>query len=88
MAKLSRRAFLSSAGAVTGAAALGAVAGVPSLASGVGLAAKRPSGPLPDGPVVAYVRNASKGELAVVVGEREVAVKDASLVRRIVDAAG
>lgn len=86
MSKLSRRAFLSSAGAVTGAAALGAVAGVPALAGGAGLA-KAPSGPLPDGPVVAYVRNASKGELAVVVGEREVAVKDAALVRRIVDAA-
>jgi len=86
MSKLSRRAFLSSAGAVTGAAAMGAAAGVPALAGAAGLA-KAPSGPLPEGPVVAYVRNAQKGELAVVVGEREVAVKDAALVRRIVDAA-
>lgn len=87
MSKLSRRAFLSSAGAVTGAAALGAAVGVPKLAGGMGLA-KAPSGPLPDAPVVAYVRNARKGELAVVVGEREVAVKDVALVQRIVDAAG
>lgn len=87
MSKLSRRAFLSSAGAVTGAAALGA-AGVPQLAAAAGLGAAASSTPLPDAPVVAYVRNARKGELAVVVGEREVAVKDAALVRRIVDAAG
>jgi hypothetical protein len=87
MAKLSRRAFLSSAGAVTGAAALGAVAGVPGLAGGAGLAVAG-SGELPAEPVVAYVRDARRGELAVVVGEREVAVRDAALVRRIVDAAG
>jgi len=87
MSKLSRRAFLSSAGAVTGAAALGAV-GVPKLAGAAGLAANHPSGPLPASPVVAYVRDASRGELAVVVGEREVAVKDKALVQRIVDAAG
>jgi hypothetical protein len=87
MSKLSRRAFLSSAGAVTGAAALGAAVGVPKLAASAGLA-KAPSGPLPDHPVVAYVRNPKKGELAVVVGDREVSVKDAALVQRIVDAAG
>jgi hypothetical protein len=87
MSKLSRRAFLSSAGAVTGAAALGAAVGVPKLAASAGLA-KAPSSPLPDHPVVAYVRNPKKGELAVVVGDREVSVKDAALVQRIVDAAG
>lgn len=87
MSKLSRRAFLSSAGAVTGAAAIGAVAGVPGLAGGAALA-KAPAGPLPNEPVVAYVRNARSGELAVVVGEREVSVKNAALVRQIVDAAG
>jgi hypothetical protein len=87
MSKLSRRAFLSSAGAVTGAAALGAAVGVPKLASGLARADGL-AGPMPEGPVVAYVRDASRGELAVVRGDREVAVKDAALVRRIVDAAG
>lgn len=86
MSRMSRRAFLSSAGAVTGAAALGAAAGVPKLAAGMGLGSA-PSGPLPDAPVVAYVRNARRGELAVVVGDHEVTVKDAALVKRIVDAA-
>lgn len=87
MSRMSRRAFLSSAGAATGAAALGAVVGVPQLRGGVALRGA-PSGPLPDEPVVAYVRDAKTGELAVMVGHREVAVKDAALVRRIVDAAG
>lgn len=85
MAKLSRRDFICSAGAVTGAAAIGTAVGVPKLA---GLGANAASGPLPSKPVVAYVRDASRGELAVVVGDREVAVKDAALVRRLLDAAG
>jgi len=85
MSRMSRRAFISTAGA-TGAAALSAAAlGAPKLA---GVTAKLgPEGPLPDGPVVAYVRDAKAGEVAVMVGDREVAVKDAALVRRIVDAA-
>ncbi len=87
MSRMSRRAFLSTAGAATGAAALGAAVGVPKLAAG-GALATAPSGPLPEHPVVAYVRDARTGELAVMVGDREVAVKDPSLVRRIVDAAG
>ena len=86
MSRMSRRAFISSAGAVTGAAALGAAAiGAPKLAASA--ARLGPAGPLPDGPVVAYVRDAKAGELAVMLGDREVAVKDAALVRRIVDAA-
>jgi hypothetical protein len=85
MSRMSRRAFISTAGA-TGAAALGAAAlGAPQLAAAT--AKLGPKGPLPDGSVVAYVRDAKAGEVAVMLGDREVAVKDAALVRRIVDAA-
>lgn len=84
MSRMSRRAFIST-GALTGAAALGAAAvGAPKLAVAGRLG---PDGPLPDGPVVAYVRDAKAGEVAVMLGDREVAVRDAALVRRIVDAA-
>jgi hypothetical protein len=89
MSRMSRRAFLSSAGAVTGAAALGAAMAGPRLAAATaGAVDAHGDGPLPESPVVAYVRDPKKGEVAVVVGDREVAVKDAALVRRIVDAAG
>lgn len=89
MSRMSRRAFISSVGAVTGGAALGAAAmGAPGL---IGAATKASPegahGPLPETPVVAYVRDPKSGEVAVVVGDREVAVRDAQLVRRIVDAA-
>jgi hypothetical protein len=83
---MSRRAFITSAGAVSGAALGAAAMGVPKLAATAGVGP--PHTPLPEGPVVAYVRDAKAGEVAVIVGEREIAVKDAALVRRIVDAAG
>jgi len=87
MSRMSRRAFMS--GAVTGGAALGAAAvGAPGLVAAATKALPEGQhGPLPEGPVVAVVRDPRAGELAVVVGDREVAVKDAKLVRRIVDAA-
>jgi hypothetical protein len=89
MSRVSRRTFLSTAGAVTGAAALGAAVAGPKLAAtAADLTARSSSSPLPEGPVVAVVRNPSAGEVSVVVGEREVAVHDAALVRRLVDAAG
>jgi hypothetical protein len=86
MAKVTRRAFISTAGAVTGAAALAAAGpGLVGAAERLGSAA---GGDLPDEPVVAYVRNPKAGGLAVMVGDREVAVKDRGLVQRIVKAAG
>jgi len=83
MAKLTRRAFISTAGAVTGAAAL-SVAG-PGIAAAAALSPAG-TGPLPDEPVVAYVRDPKAGALSVMVGKREVTVKDRALVQRIVDA--
>jgi hypothetical protein len=89
MSRVSRRAFLSTAGAVTGAAAIGAAVAGPKLAAtAVDLTAHSSSTPLPDGPVVAVVRNPAAGDVSLVVGDHEVAVHDAALVRRIVDAAG
>lgn len=86
MAKVTRRGFLSSAGAVTGAVALGAATAGPTLiAAATDVAA--PTAALPDEPVVAYVRNPKAGELRLMVGHREVAVKDRALVQRIVAAA-
>jgi hypothetical protein len=89
MSRVSRRAFLSTAGAVTGAAALGAAVAGPKLAAtAADLTARSSPASMPDGPVVAVVRNPAAGDLSLVVGDREVAVHDAALVRRLVDAAG
>ena len=84
MAELTRRAFIGTAGAVTGAAAISVAA--PGLAAAAGLDPEA-GAPLPEQTVVAYVKNAASGTVSVMVGEREVAVKDRALVRRIVNAA-
>ena len=87
MAKVSRRGFLTTAGAVTGAAALSAATAGPKLVAAAADAAA-PGGPLPEETVVAYVRNPKSGQLRLMVGEREVDVKDRALVQRIVAASG
>ena len=85
MARVTRRAFITTAGAVTGAAAL-TLAG-PAVAGAAGELVAAADGPLPEQPVVAYIRNPKTGKLAVMVGDREVAVNDRKLVQRIVSAA-
>lgn len=73
-----RRRFLAIAGA--GAAAVGVVAVAPSAE------AKPAATTVPaeaTQPLVAYVRNAHTGEVAVMVGEREVVVHDRELAARI-----
>jgi len=84
MAKLTRRAFISTAGAVTGAAAITMAA--PGMAAAAGLDPET-GAPLPAEPFVAYVKDPSSGTVSVMVGQREVAIKDRALVRRIVNAA-
>jgi len=84
MSKMSRRAFLSSAGAVTGAAALGAATAGSSIVHVAELAALPATA---KGPVVAYVRDVNRGEVAVMAGDHEVTVRDHTLARRIVAAA-
>ena len=88
MSNLSRRSFLKTAGVATGAAIVG---GVPATAA----AAAAESAPevvasptaTPHEPLVAYVRDASKGEVTVVSGLHETTFKDHALVKRITKAA-
>ena len=88
MSNLSRRSFLKKAGVATGAAI---VTGVPATAA----AAATESAPevvaspsaTPHEPLVAYVRDASKGEVSVVSGLHETTFKDHGLVKRIMKAA-
>lgn len=75
-----RRRLLGTAGA--GAAAL-AVA--PAAAYGAETVRSRTSA---TEPVVAYVSDADSDELTLMVGEREVVVRDRDLVTRILNAAG
>lgn len=88
MAELSRRTLLKtgSLGLVAGVAAL---SGIDRLASIPGL---RPADAGPDlsamgGDVVAHVRDASTGDVAIMVGTREVVHRDPQLVGRLLAAA-
>jgi len=88
MSKMTRRAFMSSAGAVTGAAALGAVTAGSGIAAAAELAAGTAALPAnAKGRYVAYVRDPKRGEVAVMAGDREVTIRDRALVHRIVTAA-
>ncbi len=90
MNKLTRRGFIhTSVGAATGLAAAGALGAAPQLAG----AMVRPdrNTPLAKGapqPMVAYVSNASRGEISLMVGDREVSYHDSEMVRRLIKAAG
>ena len=46
----------------------------------------KPSGPPPREPVMAYVRNAAKGEVTVTSGTRETTYRDPVLVQHLLDA--
>lgn len=87
MAKVTRRGFIAKSSA--GAAAVGALAVAPGLAA----AHAAPKAPLAGGSVllnealVAHVRDAASGEIAILVGDREVIVRDRELVARLVQAA-
>jgi Rieske Fe-S protein len=82
MSTTSRRRFLGVAGA--GAVAAGATA-VPGVASAAPTA-RSPHAATE--PVVAYVSDAGSSELTLLVGEREVVLRDRDLVHRILNAAG
>ncbi len=91
MTERSRRSFLKSA-TITGVAA-GAVllpAGMAAAAGpdrrGAQAEPRRPeplAGPAVTGPVVAYVKNAATGEIAVMAGEHEFVHVDAQLATRL-----
>jgi Spy/CpxP family protein refolding chaperone len=74
-----RRGFLALAGA--GAAAVGAVAVAPAAEASTSVPSHVKE------PLVAYVRDAKSGEVAVMIGEREVVVHDRELAARIARAA-
>jgi len=75
-----RRGFLAIAGA--GAAAVGAAAVAPAAAAAP---VRAPAGA--SGPLVAYVSDMQRGELTLMVGEREVVVHDRELAARLARAA-
>ncbi len=82
MAESSRRNFLILAGA--GAAAAGVAATLPAGAAG---ATPSTGNATAAGPLLAYVKDARSGELTLMVGEREVVVRDRDLVNRLARAA-
>jgi hypothetical protein len=93
----SRRAFLEgTAGAAAGAAVILATPKVASIARrGAGSSVPgepkavvtKASGPPPQEPLTAYVRNAERGEVTVMSGKHETTYRDPVLVKRLLDAA-
>ena len=83
---LTRLSFLkTSAAAAAGAAAIGApVAAALQEKKGV---ATDPSSPNPSEPVMAYVRDAQRGEVTVMSGTGETTYRDRDLVKRLMNAA-
>ena len=79
-----RRGFLAIAGA--GAAVVGAVAVAPSANASTPAPTTVPAHVKQ--PLVAYGRDAHTGEVAVMIGDREVVVHDRELAARIARAAG
>jgi cobalamin biosynthesis protein CbiD len=86
MDSLSRRRLLVSAGAATGTAAIAAAPAVAAAALEQGEVTD-PSGPPPEKAVVAYVRDAKRGEVTVMAGTREITYRDPALVKRLLKAA-
>src|SRR4029077_4678984 len=89
MERLSRRSFVKIAGAATGAAALAAAPPIPRGAGGgEGAHDTDPTARVPEEPVVAYVRDAKRGEVTVTSGTAEHTYRDRALVQRMLRAAG
>jgi hypothetical protein len=77
------------AGAATGAAALAAAPPIARAAVGEeGATRTHPTADVPDEPVVAYVRDAARGEVTVTSGTAEHTYRDRALVQRLLKAAG
>jgi 3-hydroxyisobutyrate dehydrogenase-like beta-hydroxyacid dehydrogenase len=84
MAQVTRQGFIKQAS--VGAAAVGAATALPSLVSAHAAQAAASSDLAKaelHGPVAAYVRDARTGEIAVLVGTREIVVHDPKLVMRL-----
>jgi hypothetical protein len=91
MADLTRRSFLTrtSVGVAGGVLAGAMAAEVTSLVSGSSQMAGKsgPSGAAATEPLIAHVRDVSRGEIALMVGTREVIYKDRELAARLMVAA-
>jgi len=84
---VTRLSFLkASAGAAAGAAAIGVPAAAALAGEKKGEIAE-PSSPNPQEPVMAYVRDAERGEVTVMSGTNETTYRDRSLAKRLLDAA-
>jgi hypothetical protein len=75
-----------SAGAAAGAAALAVPAAVVLAAEAPGVAVASTSAPRAD-TVMAYVRDADRGEVTIVAGQSELTYRDPALVKRLLAAA-
>jgi hypothetical protein len=88
MAKVTRRGLITKAS--IGAATLGVMAAAPNLVKADAVEAEVAHSNAPAGhsdTLIAHVRNRKTGEIALLVGSREVIVRDRELVRRLVKAA-
>ena len=87
MGNLSRRSFLKGAGLATGAAIIGASPIAASAASDEAPEVVANPSALPKEPLVAYVRDAHKAEVTVLLGTEEVTYRDPALTKRLLKAA-
>jgi TAT (twin-arginine translocation) pathway signal sequence len=87
MERLSRRSFMKVAGAATSAAALAAAPPIAKAAVGDGAERIDPTTGVPEEPLVAYVRDAERGEVTVTAGTAEHTYRDRALVQRLMRAA-
>jgi hypothetical protein len=84
---VTRLSFIkASAGAAAGVAAIG-VPGASALSREEAGVPTEPSSPNPHEPVIAYVRDAERGEVTVLSGTGETTYRDRALVRRLLKAA-
>ena len=89
MERLSRAKFVKIAGVATGAAALAAAPPLARAAvGGENAEAIDPTTGVPEEPIVAYVRDAERGEYTVAVGTTEHTYRDRALGKTLLRAAG
>jgi hypothetical protein len=88
MERLSRRSFMKIAGAATGAAAIAAAPPIARVAMGDGSEKIDATTDVPEEPVVAYVRDAERGEVTVTSGTVEHTYRDRALAQKLLRAAG
>ena len=88
MERHSRRSFMKIAGAATGAAAIAAAPPIARAAMGDGAEKIDATTDVPEEPIVAYVRDAQRGEVTVTAGTVEHTYRDRALVQKLMRAAG